>query len=177
MKQVSWSTRTTLPQPFEPKNLLRCTSNRACRTYARLAQYYDQQILLKEQQAQQLRSELAQGEAAFRSETQLRETRREWDLSRPDALTIDRPPRTGDDDNRCGASSIQVHTSMLTCDGTSRNNVQSLSARARTRIFALSPSQHCAPHVPKHHVNFQCYGKELHVTNPMMTCRSLRERT
>jgi hypothetical protein len=33
--------------------------------------------------------------------------RREYDLNRPDALYIDKPARIGDNDERCGISSIQ----------------------------------------------------------------------
>lgn len=33
---------------------------------------------------------------------------RDWDLSRPDALWIDRPAREGDNDPRLGASSAQL---------------------------------------------------------------------
>jgi hypothetical protein len=34
-------------------------------------------------------------------------TRREWDLSRPDAKRLDMPARLGDDDPRCGPASLQ----------------------------------------------------------------------
>jgi hypothetical protein len=34
-------------------------------------------------------------------------TRREWDLSRPDAKKLDVPARLGDDDPRCGLASLQ----------------------------------------------------------------------
>lgn len=34
-------------------------------------------------------------------------TRREWDLSRPDAKKLDVPARLGDDDPRCGPASLQ----------------------------------------------------------------------
>jgi hypothetical protein len=45
--------------------------------------------------------------SAFRAEAQPKATRREWDLSRPDALQIDTPARIGDDDPRCGPASMQ----------------------------------------------------------------------
>jgi hypothetical protein len=32
---------------------------------------------------------------------------REWDLNRPDAKQLDLPARLGDDDPRCGVSSLQ----------------------------------------------------------------------
>lgn len=38
---------------------------------------------------------------------QLKHTRREWDINRPDGLKIDDPARVGDDDPRLGASSMQ----------------------------------------------------------------------
>lgn len=47
-------------------------------------------------------------EQECRNANQLRDTRREWDLNRPDAKLLDAPARTGDDDERCGVSSLQV---------------------------------------------------------------------
>lgn len=37
----------------------------------------------------------------------MKDTRREWDLNRPDAKQIDAPARVGDDDQRNGPSSLQ----------------------------------------------------------------------
>lgn len=38
---------------------------------------------------------------------QVKNTRREWDLNRPDGKTIDEPARLGDDDPRLGPASMQ----------------------------------------------------------------------
>lgn len=38
---------------------------------------------------------------------QLKHTRKEWDLNRPDHLTIDNAGRVGDDDPRLGTASLQ----------------------------------------------------------------------
>lgn len=50
----------------------------------------------------------AEQELMFRTQNQLKDTTREWDLNRPDALLRDRPAREGDADPRLGASSLQV---------------------------------------------------------------------
>lgn len=55
-----------------------------------------------------MKAEAVKDEHAFRNEYQLRHTRREWDLNRPDAKRLDRPAREGDEDERCGISSMQV---------------------------------------------------------------------
>jgi hypothetical protein len=79
-----------------------------CRQYGRLARYYDEQIMLQEQAATQTQAQNARDDTDFRNSSQLKPTRREWDLNRPDALLIDRPARQGDDDPRCGMSSMQT---------------------------------------------------------------------
>ena len=43
----------------------------------------------------------------FRQANQLKNTRREWDLNRPDAKLMDIPARVGDSDPRCGPSGTQ----------------------------------------------------------------------
>jgi hypothetical protein len=53
------------------------------------------------------RAEWGRGVQAFRAAAQGRGGRREWDLSRPDALRLDGPARAGDDDPRCGPASMQ----------------------------------------------------------------------
>jgi hypothetical protein len=44
---------------------------------------------------------------------QLKHTRKEWDLNRPDATMIENPARVGDEDPRLGASSMQVSSLSL----------------------------------------------------------------
>lgn len=79
------------------------------------------------------RAEWARGVAAFRGAQQGRETRREWDLSRPDALRLDAPARAGDGDARCGPASMQRF------DG---EDLQvGARARAAARFRALAGSQ------------------------------------
>jgi hypothetical protein len=84
-----------------------------CRQYARLAKYYDEQIRLQEQAAAITQAEIDRANVKFWNEAQLKHTRREWHLNRPDALRIDKPPRLGDTDARCGASSMQVCFCLL----------------------------------------------------------------
>jgi hypothetical protein len=79
-----------------------------CRAYARLGKFYDDQIRLAEKAASEANALIARQQQDFRNEQQLRATRREWDLNRPDAKLLDRPARDGDDDARCGMSSMQV---------------------------------------------------------------------
>ena len=64
--------------------------------------------MLQEQRAAKARAAAARAERDFRNSSQLLSTRREWDLNRPDALTLDRPAREGDADARCGVSSMQT---------------------------------------------------------------------
>lgn len=47
-------------------------------------------------------------EQDFRNSHQLCDSRREWDLNRPDAKLLDAPARIGDSDARCGISSLQA---------------------------------------------------------------------
>ena len=63
-----------------------------------------------------MKADVVKDEHAFRIEHQLRHTRREWDLNRPDAKLLDRPAREGDADERCGISSMQVlYCLVYTC--------------------------------------------------------------
>jgi hypothetical protein len=53
------------------------------------------------------RADWDRGVAAFRADHQGRAGRREWGLSRPDGLRLERPARVGDNDPRCGPASMQ----------------------------------------------------------------------
>jgi hypothetical protein len=79
-----------------------------CRQWGRLSKYYDDQLRLAEQQASSATADALKDQQTFRQANQLKDTRREWDLNRPDAKLLDRPAREGDDDERCGMSSLQV---------------------------------------------------------------------
>lgn len=70
--------------------------------------FYDSQIRLNQQEADGVAAQQAEQELMFRTQNQLKDTTREWDLNRPDALLRDRPAREGDADPRLGASSLQV---------------------------------------------------------------------
>jgi hypothetical protein len=64
-----------------------------------------------------------------------KQTSREWDLNRPDALLQDGPARCGDDDPRCGPSSLQKFTgedlSVSTC--CSSRQQQAAAARSSSK--------------------------------------------
>eukprot|EP00892_Ulva_mutabilis_P006915 jgi/Ulvmu1/4596/UM002_0325.1 len=75
--------------------------------YAQLSRYYDDTVKAADQEAAASRRKAAVEEQECRNETQLRDTRREWDLNRPDAKLLDTPARISDDDERCGVSSLQ----------------------------------------------------------------------
>ena len=78
------------------------------REWGRIASSYDKQLRSADQNATSIKADAVRDEHSFRNEYQLRHTRREWDLNRPDAKLLDRPAREGDEDERCGISSMQV---------------------------------------------------------------------
>ncbi|GLI69089.1 hypothetical protein VaNZ11_013634 [Volvox africanus] len=75
--------------------------------FARLTQYFNDQLTLMQQEADQVRKAYNKDTEAFRQQQQLQHTRREWDLNRPDAKQLDMPARVGDGDQRLGPSSMQ----------------------------------------------------------------------
>jgi hypothetical protein len=75
--------------------------------YAQMSQYYADQLLLQQQEADRLRGTIKADLEKFRQENQLNFTRKEWDLNRPDNKQIDGPARVGDDDPRLGTASMQ----------------------------------------------------------------------
>lgn len=77
------------------------------KAFAELSQYFDDQLVLQQQEADRLRRQGNQNEVDFRNHNQLYHTRREWDLNRPDHKKMDAPARVGDDDPRLGPSSLQ----------------------------------------------------------------------
>lgn len=77
------------------------------RAFARLTQYFADQLTLMQQEADQIRKAYDHETEDFRQQQQLQHTRREWDLNRPDAKQLDMPARVGDDDARLGPSSLQ----------------------------------------------------------------------
>lgn len=79
-----------------------------CSAFAQLAKYWDDQLALQQQEADRLRKQVALDLNDFRHTQQLKHTRREWDINRPDGQKIDEPARTGDDDPRLGPASMQV---------------------------------------------------------------------
>jgi hypothetical protein len=75
--------------------------------FARLTQYFADQLTLMQQEADQIRKAYNHDTEAFRQQQQLKHTRREWDINRPDAKQLDLPARVGDDDARLGPASLQ----------------------------------------------------------------------
>mmetsp|Transcript_10904 Transcript_10904/g.18922 ORF Transcript_10904/g.18922 Transcript_10904/m.18922 type:complete len:368 (+) Transcript_10904:113-1216(+) len=75
--------------------------------FAALARYWDDQLGLQQQEADNLRKSIARDMDQFRQTTQLKHTRKEWDINRPDRNVVDDPARLGDDDPRLGPSSMQ----------------------------------------------------------------------
>lgn len=78
--------------------------------HAEIAKEHSAILSLAAAEAASTRAEWDRQVQAFRSKAQGKETRREWDLSRPDALLRDTPARVDDDDPRCGPSSLQKFT-------------------------------------------------------------------
>mmetsp|Transcript_39826 Transcript_39826/g.88539 ORF Transcript_39826/g.88539 Transcript_39826/m.88539 type:complete len:368 (-) Transcript_39826:472-1575(-) len=77
------------------------------RAWAQLANYYDDQLTLQQQEADRLRRTYNKDLQDYRQNNQLQHTRKEWDLNRPDHKLIDSAGRVGDDDPRIGAASMQ----------------------------------------------------------------------
>lgn len=105
--------------------------------FDQMSRYYADQLLLQQQAADQARRTNNADVERFRQENQvgkrvpctlhatdtwtwtvshhylpvhaiqLKHTRKEWDLNRPDHLTIDNAGRVGDDDPRLGTASLQ----------------------------------------------------------------------
>lgn len=75
--------------------------------FAQLAQYFDDQLTLMQQEANAMRKAYNNDVEGFRQTQQLKNTRREWDLNRPDHKQIDLPARVGDGDARLGPASLQ----------------------------------------------------------------------
>jgi hypothetical protein len=65
----------------------------------------------------------------FRHSNQQADTRREWDLNDPQRLQKDLPARVGDDDPRCGVSSLQKFDGE-DLKGLERERLQKLQVRA-----------------------------------------------
>lgn len=78
-----------------------------CRAFARLSQYFEDQLTMMQQEADAVRKNYDHDTEAFRQTQQLKHTRKEWDLNRPDAKQIDLPARVGDGDGRLGPASMQ----------------------------------------------------------------------
>lgn len=77
------------------------------RAYAILHAYHGDLLSLQHQDADKTRREWAKELDDFRLTQQLKPSTREWDLNRPEYLKEDLPARVGDDDPRCGTSSLQ----------------------------------------------------------------------
>eukprot|EP00798_Chlamydomonas_sp_ICE-L_P013944 gene13944-19880_t len=77
------------------------------RAFDQLSNYYADQVSLQQQQADSTRRQNNKEYEDFRNQNQLKHTRREWDINRPDGKHIDGPARVGDDDGRVGPSSMQ----------------------------------------------------------------------
>lgn len=80
---------------------------RACRAFARLTAYFEDQLTLMQQEADAVRHKYNDDTQEFRQTQQLKHTRKEWDLNRPDSKQLDEPARVGDGDERCGPASMQ----------------------------------------------------------------------
>lgn len=78
------------------------------RAFDQMSNYYADQTSLAQQQADSIRRQVNMDHEDFRNQNQLKFTRREWDINRPDHKQIDAPGRVGDDDARCGPSSMQM---------------------------------------------------------------------
>lgn len=114
------------------------------RAFARLTQYFDDQLTLMQQEADQIRKAYNQDTEAFRQEQQLKHTRREWDINRPDAKQLDMPARVGDGDPRLGPSSLQRFDGE---DLTVRPSQFTVSHEPLVQI--QTPAQTCgSPHRP-----------------------------
>lgn len=75
--------------------------------YDQLSNYYADQVQLQQQEADRLAKAKKDDLERFRQENQLKFTRKEWDLNRPDGKLIDTAARVGDDDPRLGPASLQ----------------------------------------------------------------------
>lgn len=75
--------------------------------YASFVGYCDKQIRQQQQSVDETKRMVNKQMEQFRLTEQGKETRREWDLNRPDAKVVDTPARIGDDDYRCGPASLQ----------------------------------------------------------------------
>ena len=82
-------------------------------SFAKLAVFLDNEVQRAVQERDRLKRELAKNDVAFRNANQLKDTRREYDINRPDALRLEQPLRTLDAtaaerDAALGVSSAQV---------------------------------------------------------------------
>lgn len=77
------------------------------RYYDKLANYYDQKLVMLEQEKKEIEGALNKDLVSFRAEYQNKERRREFDMSDPDLLKKSLPARVGDDDYRNSISGAQ----------------------------------------------------------------------
>lgn len=80
------------------------------RAFDQLSNYFADQVAIQHQEAESAKKAHNIEVAKFRADNQLKSTRKEWDLNRPDAKLLDTPARVGDDDARLGTASMQKFT-------------------------------------------------------------------
>lgn len=68
---------------------------------------FSKKLAVLEQERQALKVELERQQVDFQQQQQRKQGRREFDLSDPEGLKKSLPARVGDDDPRCGPSSLQ----------------------------------------------------------------------
>jgi len=100
--------KSALDAQVDEQNNMQSAENARNNAYAREMIKNDKLgVLYQERQERDVR-ELQKNLNDFRFQNQREDTRREWDLYRPDYLQIDKPARTSDVDATLGVSSAQI---------------------------------------------------------------------
>mmetsp|Transcript_32571 Transcript_32571/g.97196 ORF Transcript_32571/g.97196 Transcript_32571/m.97196 type:complete len:368 (-) Transcript_32571:452-1555(-) len=99
--------KDALAQQVEEKRAREAADRQRDEAYNQLARSHADTIQALHQEAERQRREKNASELAFRMTNQLKATRHEWDLNRPDHKQIDGPARVGDSDPRLGPASMQ----------------------------------------------------------------------
>lgn len=91
-----------------PVHLLTEVRYHASRYHDKLANFFDQKLVMLEQEKREITSQLNRNLVDFRAEYQKKEYRREFDISDPALLKNSLPARVGDEDSRNTVSGAQV---------------------------------------------------------------------